>query len=83
MDPAATAEPLIAKDVKADICMGRGSRGAVEQAGEGTERTAVSALFYTCLKDKRVCGHKETVRQLQRRLCRNVQTKHCCSELSK
>ncbi len=36
MDPAATAEPLIAEDVKADICTGRGKwRGGIREGSGG------------------------------------------------
>lgn len=63
MDPAATVEPLIAEDVKADICTGggrwRGDQGRKWEAKreEGTER--IAGLFCStpvCLKDKRYVG---------------------------
>lgn len=54
MDPAAAAEPLIAEDVKADICTrredGRSRRGCLGgKREEGTERTVGVCCTPVCL----------------------------------
>lgn len=61
VDPAATAEPLIAADVKADICtdIGRWRGHQTWREGgreEGAERIArVFCCTPVCFKDRRVC----------------------------
>lgn len=58
MDPAATEEPLIAEDVKADICTGRwgwGGGSGREVGGEeggGRGENSSSVLFHTCLSER-------------------------------
>lgn len=70
MDPAATEEPLIAEDVKADICM-EGGGGGGDQGGkwevkskEGAERLAgVFCFIPVCLRGKRIRQQKKKGRE--------------------
>lgn len=75
VDPAVTAESLIAEDVKADICMGRGRRFR-EGSGRQGERCR-SVLFYNLLVWKKQRTRAKKTKGCQRERRANITHKLC------